>query len=500
MSRNQRSAVGFLSLRPGACQLSLFTLAAFGVLLPGPPAGAMGGGGSSGADYHGRHLPEFTGSSSLRYSDFADATLDAVSLTLPAQGWANSNLRGLRVGSGTLTGGSSVFSKADATRAVFENLTLTIGAGGFSLADFTDAAFHGCRLTGAADSWAAARLTGTTFRACDLSAAGNLALAVFSRPPRYDTQTVLPLGFDPAAAGWLLLTPGPVEVEIISLRGEAAAGLPGLTHLSYPSGAVGAPGRVAFLGTLAGSGVTTANETSLWRELSGAGPSLIAREGSPANEADPRTNFRTFKDIRFQPDGAVTFETLLQGAGVTANNDRALWHQAPDEAALTGSNALIQLAREQMPFEGIPGTFLRTFSAAAYSASQSALQGSFVVGQGGIVAGSDTFIAWQRTRPDNAVTGSNAWRLVAREGTPVNAPGLAANVAYSTLRPRVSLDYGTLAYSAILKNVPATQNTALFQHQPLLGPTGNLRAPTARVGPTLVVGFSADAYRRLFGG
>lgn len=34
----------------------------------------------------------------------------------------------------------------------------------------------------------------------------------------------------------------------------------------------------------------------------------------------------------------------------------------------------------------------------------------------------------------------------------------------------------------------------------LLGPTGNLRAPTARVGTTVVVGFSPDAYRRVFGG
>jgi hypothetical protein len=31
----------------------------------------------------------------------------------------------------------------------------------------------------------------------------------------------------------------------------------------------------------------------------------------------------------------------------------------------------------------------------------------------------------------------------------------------------------------------------------LLGPTGNLRAPTARVGTTLVVGFSDEAYRRV---
>lgn len=33
----------------------------------------------------------------------------------------------------------------------------------------------------------------------------------------------------------------------------------------------------------------------------------------------------------------------------------------------------------------------------------------------------------------------------------------------------------------------------------LMGPTGNLRAPTARVGRTLIVGFNEAAYRELFG-
>ncbi len=33
----------------------------------------------------------------------------------------------------------------------------------------------------------------------------------------------------------------------------------------------------------------------------------------------------------------------------------------------------------------------------------------------------------------------------------------------------------------------------------LLGPTGNLRAPTARVGQTLLVGFSEEMYREVLG-
>lgn len=34
----------------------------------------------------------------------------------------------------------------------------------------------------------------------------------------------------------------------------------------------------------------------------------------------------------------------------------------------------------------------------------------------------------------------------------------------------------------------------------MIGPTGNLRAPTARVGRTLLVGFNEDVYRRELAG
>jgi arsenate reductase-like glutaredoxin family protein len=33
----------------------------------------------------------------------------------------------------------------------------------------------------------------------------------------------------------------------------------------------------------------------------------------------------------------------------------------------------------------------------------------------------------------------------------------------------------------------------------LLGPTGNLRAPTLRIGKTLVVGFDQETYEKVFG-
>jgi hypothetical protein len=47
-----------------------------------------------------------------------------------------------------------------------------------------------------------------------------------------------------------------------------------------------------------------------------------------------------------------------------------------------------------------------------------------------------------------------------------------------------------------LKNELPDDETLLAH---LMGPTGNLRAPTARIGKMLVVGFNEEVYRHLLG-
>jgi hypothetical protein len=48
-----------------------------------------------------------------------------------------------------------------------------------------------------------------------------------------------------------------------------------------------------------------------------------------------------------------------------------------------------------------------------------------------------------------------------------------------------------------MKNDPPDDET-LAAH--LLGPTGNLKAPTLRIGEMLLVGFGEEAYRQVFSG
>jgi len=59
---------------------------------------------------------------------------------------------------------------------------------------------------------------------------------------------------------------------------------------------------------------------------------------------------------------------------------------------------------------------------------------------------------------------------------------------------RVVVAKGKSVVSFDMKNDPPDDETLLAH---LLGPTGNLRAPTLRKGSTLLVGFSESAYRQV---
>jgi hypothetical protein len=61
---------------------------------------------------------------------------------------------------------------------------------------------------------------------------------------------------------------------------------------------------------------------------------------------------------------------------------------------------------------------------------------------------------------------------------------------------RVVAARGKRAVTFDMKKDPPDDETLLAY---LLGPTGNLRAPTLRVGDTLLVGFGEEAYRRVLG-
>lgn len=74
--------------------------------------------------------------------------------------------------------------------------------------------------------------------------------------------------------------------------------------------------------------------------------------------------------------------------------------------------------------------------------------------------------------------------------------GPAEALALARGADRVVVARGKKVVEFDMKNAPPDDETLLAH---LLGPSGNLRAPTVRKGKMLLVGFSEEAYRQILG-
>ncbi|MCI0463049.1 MAG: hypothetical protein L0Z62_39380 [Gemmataceae bacterium] len=74
--------------------------------------------------------------------------------------------------------------------------------------------------------------------------------------------------------------------------------------------------------------------------------------------------------------------------------------------------------------------------------------------------------------------------------------GRAEALALAQSAAKVVVGRGKKVVTFDMKEAPPDDETLLAH---ILGPTGNLKAPTLRKGDTLLVGFSEEAYRQVFG-
>jgi arsenate reductase-like glutaredoxin family protein len=74
--------------------------------------------------------------------------------------------------------------------------------------------------------------------------------------------------------------------------------------------------------------------------------------------------------------------------------------------------------------------------------------------------------------------------------------GKAEALALAKTADKIVVAKGAKLATFDMKKSPPDDATLLAH---LLGPTGNLRAPTIRKGKTLLVGFNEEAYQRLLG-
>jgi hypothetical protein len=92
---------------------------------------------------------------------------------------------------------------------------------------------------------------------------------------------------------------------------------------------------------------------------------------------------------------------------------------------------------------------------------------------------------------------SGGWAVADRTDATKERRGRDAALALAKAAERVVVGKGKKVVVFDMKRDPPDDDT-LAAH--LLGPTGNLRAPTLRRGKTLLVGFGEEAYREVLGG
>jgi hypothetical protein len=158
-----------------------------------------------------------------------------------------------------------------------------------------------------------------------------------------------------------VLYAGPIASPLPFVReGDAAPGTaPGTVYASFGAPLLNDGGGVYFSATLAGAGVTAANNEVRYAGPL-ASPRLIVREGDPAPDTPAGVTFLLsspgsmistgFPGTSFNDAGQVAMVMQLAGTGVTAAKDAALYLFDPAAGA-------IKIAREGDQFDVGGGDF-----------------------------------------------------------------------------------------------------------------------------------------------
>ena len=205
---------------------------------------------------------------------------------------------------------------------------------------------------------------------------------------------------------------GSGALTLVAREGNPASGTSsGVNYSELFTPVLNSGGQTAFLTTLTGSGVTTANDRGIWSEGSGS-LALVAREGDPAPGTSSGVNYNVINAPVLNGAGQTAFLANLTGSGVTPANVVGIWSEG------SGSLALVARASDAAP--GTPGgvNYSGFFSPVLNGAGQTAFV-AFLTGSG--VTSANNSGIWSE--------GSGSLTLVARMGDP--APGTPSGVNYS---------------------------------------------------------------------
>jgi hypothetical protein len=242
------------------------------------------------------------------------------------------------------------------------------------------------------------------------------------------------------------------DIRTVALTGQqipgAAAGVTFATFSTLPR--INAAGRTAFEPTIAGPGVTTSNDTGLWKEGSGT-LTLIAREseqavGMPAGVVYFGSPFRTV----LNSSGHVAIYDLVTGSGVTTSNNRGIWTDA--------SGVLTRVVRSgtQAPGAATGVNFAIITPVPQFNDAGNVLFFSSLTGAG-VHSGNDQGV-W--------LYAAGSTSLIAREGSP--APGTPAGVTFDNFSGGgLNMAGQTVIYAGLAgDSVDSTNDSGLWVGSP----------------------------------
>ncbi|MEZ6318681.1 MAG: GC-type dockerin domain-anchored protein [Phycisphaerales bacterium] len=214
---------------------------------------------------------------------------------------------------------------------------------------------------------------------------------------------------------------------VIAREGDAAPGLAGVTLFNVGRGLTNDAGDVAYLATLAGSGVSGANDVALYLGTAGA-VAPVLREGDALTGALAGTMVKGFTAAGLDDSGRVVQLITLDGTGVGSLNDTAI-------VGVT-SGAVTSILREggQAPGmgAGVSVAFLEIYvHPSGHVAFVGVLEGAGITAADDAVlyAGDGTTFAPVAREGDPAPGIPSALLGTYLQGVRVNAAGQAAFVA-----------------------------------------------------------------------
>ena len=220
--------------------------------------------------------------------------------------------------------------------------------------------------------------------------------------------------FTDGATGIVKISPTGAASMVV-LKNAAAQAMPGAAFAAFGDPAINDAGQSAFLATVAGLGITSANNTGIWADSGGA-RGLVARTGAPAAGVTGGL-FATLGDPAYNNNGRVAFlGTLRIGVGgVIAANAAGIWSNA--------SGVLKPIARAQAQATGCPtGAKFASFTKLVLpDRGGPVFLASLASGLGGVTTANNQGL-W-------AVNTAGVPRLIVRKGSPMTLDATQKTVA-----------------------------------------------------------------------